>query len=78
MDVFRSAQLASPLYFGVVALILTFLVLSWRIPAGKPTSPTRYSHLITSSLVAGVLSTLLWYSSAAASAEIFDTNPPGF
>jgi hypothetical protein len=78
MDMFRSAYLSRPGYFAVAALLLTFLILSWRIPSGRTSSPTRYSHLVTSAVVAGTLAVLLWYANPSASAEIFDTNPPGF
>lgn len=72
------AQLASPFYFGAVTAVLVFIVLSWRVPAGKPTTPTRYSLVVTSAIISAVVGFLSKYASPSATAEIFDTNPPGF
>jgi len=72
------SKLASPFNFGAVTAILVFLVLSWRVPAGKPTTPSRYSLIVTSLIISALVVVLSRYANPMSAAEVFDTNPPGF
>jgi hypothetical protein len=79
MSLSRVDLTSGPMYIAAASTLLVFVVLSWRIPSGKSSSPTRYSHFVTSVLIAALVTLFTHFLGAGGnSGEVFDTNPPIF